>query len=472
MAQELSRPQAKYFLYYPATLAAAALLLWLFPTDLMTGVSTAIAAVVSCLMMWEFLFLNRVVRLTTVCAMGLTIGYGAGTLNSWLTIPRGNGSLASVVGQTPPEMANGVAAALLGCAVLLALGELLETPVLTMAQDLTISRGVKNVLFMSSSIVVLAVAGGLFHQGGIKASSHLHAGVVAIFLYFLLPPTVVLVTVALLIEKDKRQKYLLGGVTVFLWLLLMTQGRRDLVYPALITVGLARYFGYKWGTLNWRRLLLAGIAIAFLFMGVLTYQLMREAGIAISSHSIGGEARQIAEWEQQGVAWRIAATSSAQNVKGRTLIVVFLDDLLYREQTASPAFGKDLAMQVEVEIPSLLLRNKIEIGEENLASETFHVFYPDLANSLFTAGALDFGIWGIMVYPIVTLLLFSAFLRLAITYSSPEVYLFGLVAFMDIAMAAEVQLAGYLGIMRNLLIFAAFLYVASRLPVLKWRSDL
>ena len=52
----LSRPRVSYFLYYPLLLASAALLLWLFPTDRMTAVSSAIGTVVGCWMIWEFLF--------------------------------------------------------------------------------------------------------------------------------------------------------------------------------------------------------------------------------------------------------------------------------------------------------------------------------------------------------------------------------------------------------------------------------
>lgn len=222
----------------------------------MTGIASGVGALVGCLMMWAFLFTDRVLRLSRVCAMGLVIGYGAGTLNSWLTLTQGPFPLALAAGETVPEMANGVAAALMGCAVLLALGELFETPVLRVDEEIPITRRVKYVIYVTFSIVLVAVAAGKFHQGGVKTASVHHAGFLAVFLSFLVVPTIVLATIAALVETEKRSKYLFSGISVFLWILQVTQGRRELVYPALITIGLARYFGYKWERLSWKRVLL------------------------------------------------------------------------------------------------------------------------------------------------------------------------------------------------------------------------
>lgn len=469
-AEDLSRPRAKYFLYYPGVLAASALLLWIFPTDLITGISSGIATVIACLMMWEYLFTNPVIRLSNLSATGLVIGYGAGTFNSWLTLTRGHDPLATAIGQTVPELANGVAAVLMGCAVLLFLGELFETPVVTIAQQLTITSGVKRLIVVSSAIIAIALADGRFHQGGAKTAGAHHAGVSAVFLAFLLAPTVVLATVAFLVEEVKTQKYLLGGLVLFLWVFQVTQSRRELVYPALVLVGLARFSGYRWEKITLSRVILVGAGIMFLFVGVLTYQLLRLAGYAASSESLSAETHQAQEWVKQGRAWRMATSSSIQNVKSRTLIVVFLSDMLYREKTAAPAFGKDLLLQTELAIPSLIDKDKPTISEEDLASRTFGVFYPDESNSVFTAAALDFGMWGIVIYPIAIILLMSAFLRLALGYFSFEVFYFGLALFLDVAIQAELQIDEYFGTVRNLLIFAVFLYFVSRMPMFQRKS--
>lgn len=446
-------------------------MLWIVPTDTMTGISCAIATVISCIMMWEYLFTSHAIRFSNVCAMGLLIGYGAGTLNSWIAISRGGYPLASALGQTVPELANGVAAALMSCALLLCLGELLERPILTLADTLPITIGIKRIVFIGVIVLAAGIVAGKFHQGGaIGASAH-RAGFVGIFIEFILGPTVILATVVFLTAKDKLDKYLFGGIVLFLGVLEVTQGRRNLVYPALVAIPLARYAGFRWGQLSWKRILLIVFACAFLFVGVLGYQLLRLAGYATSTLSIGAEARQALRWEQQGRAWKIAATSSISNVQQRTLVVGFLSDILYRTKTETPAHGQDLLLQAETTIPSAVDKDKPTISEEGFASQVFGVFYPDLANSLFTAGAIDFGVWGVMIYPIVTILCLSYIFRLCSTYFSFEVIFFGLAAFLLTVIAAEQNLASYFGVFRNWVIFAIFLYLASKLPRFEWRPD-
>lgn len=463
-AEELSRPQAKYFFYYPLVLAAAAVLLWIYPTDLITAVSSTIGTVVSCIMMWEFLFTNQVIRLSRVCAMGLVIGYAAGTLNSWLTIPRGEYPLAVAVGQTVPELANGVAAALMGCAVLLLLGELLEKPVLTRAQPLVITGGIKRLILINSAILAIAFAAGEIHQGGMKAAGAGHVGILAIFLSFLLDPTAILAIIALLLEKNRVQQALLGAIVIFLLLLQLTQGRMNLVYPSLVMIGLARYAGYRWSDLSIGRIILIGAAIAFALTGLVIYQAFRLAGNSTSGQSISAEANTVQRWAAEGRAWQIASNSSVQNLERRTLVVTFLSNLLYQTRTKSPAYGADVLLQSEIAVPSLIYKNKPTMEEEDLASETFGEFYPDEPNSLFTLGAVDFGIWGVMIYPIAVLLFVSAFLRLAKKYLTYEMSVYGIALFLITAMMAELELTNYLIDMRDLVTFAFFLYLVSNLP--------
>ena len=461
---ELSRPRVMYFFYYPLILGSAALLAWIFPTDRMTGISSAIATVVSCLMMWDFLFTGQVIRFSTICAMGLTIGYGAGTLNSWLTIPRGNFPLASVIGQTVPELANGVAAALMACAVLMVLGEFLEKPIWTMASRLELTEGVKRVLLANSGILAIAAGVGMFHQGGLKTSGAHHAGFVAEMVGFLVQPSVIVATIAFLVERDKVKRYLFGAIMAFLWLVTLTQGRMTLVYPALVTVGLARYAGYRWDRISWKKVLVLAAGLFFLIFGVLTYQLLRIAGGRVSSQNIGAEVNQAQRWAAKGEAWRIATSSTVENVQGRTLIVSFLSDLLYQTQTHTPALGKDLLLQIEIDIPSVIYRNKPTIAEENIASRTFGLFYTDQPNSVFTAGALDFGFWGMLIYPIAIMLFFSLVLRLGATYLPFELFLYGLVAFVVRTMGPELQITAYFETIRNFIVFSVLIYAVLRLP--------
>lgn len=107
-------------------------------------------------------------------------------------------------------------------------------------------------------------------------------------------------------------------------------------------------------------------------------------------------------------------------------------------------------------------------AEENLASQTFHVYYPDQSNSIFTAGALDFGVWGVMLYPFFTVMLCSIYQRTATAYFSYEVVAFGNFMLLRTFLTPELQLTAYFGAVRNLFVFTLFLYAASRVPRLRF----
>ena len=402
--------------------------------------------------------------------MGLVIGYGAGTFNSWVMIPRGKFPLAMVVGQTVPELANGVAAALMSCAILLLIGELVEKPVVTTAQPMFITHGIKRVIQINTAVITVAFLAGQFRQGGVMAASAYHAGVLAIFLQFLLDPTAILAAIAFLTEESKKQKLVYGVIVAFMAIVLLTQGRMNIVYPVLVTVGLARYSGYRWGKFSWKRALLIASAVGFMFFGIVIYQAFRLAGEQ-NTRSLSVETKQVQRWAAQGRAWEIASNSTAKNLRRRTLVVNFLSDLLFRTKTMAPAHGGDFLLQTEIAIPSVIDRHKPKIVEEGFASEIFNVFYTDQPNSLFTLGAIDFGIWGVMIYPIAIMLLFSLFLRFSIALFSYEVAFYGLGLFILTSLVAEHMFVSYLISARDVLTFAAFLYVISKLPAFRLRLN-
>lgn len=463
-AEELSLPRVKYFLYYPLALGASALMLWIFPTDSMTAFCCAIATVIASIMMWEFLFNVQAIRFSTILSMGLAIGYGTGTLNSWQNMPRDGLTLASVVGQSVPELANGIAAAVMSCAVIMLVGELVEKPIWTTDRQLPITGGVKRILYINTVILFLAAATGKVMQGGVKTAGPDRAGVLAVFILFLLAPTAVIATVVFLKEESKGSKYILGCIALFLWLLLATQGRRALIYTPLVTIAIARLSGYRWGRITWSRVVFVCVGLAFVVLGGLTYQLFRIAGGTVRSNKLGAEMKQAQQWVSQGEAWKIATTSSVSNLERRTLVATFLSSLLYRETTQAPAYGRDLLLQFELTVPSAIYPNKPTISEEQLASQTLHVFYTDQPNSIFTAGALDFGLTGVFLYPIIMMLAYSGILRLGYRYLSYEVFLFILVVIMLLAMKTEMQLEEYFEVVRDLIIFSSFIFAASKLP--------
>lgn len=468
---DLSRPLAKYLLYYPLILAAAAVFLWVEPSDKVTAVCSAVGTVVGLVVLWDILFTANVIRLTRVCSTGLILGYGTGTLYSWLTDPRGGYPLAMAVGLTVPVLARGVAAALMGSAVLLASGELLERPVATRAKTLIIDREIKRLIPVGLGTIAAAFATGRFVRGGVTLSSPGHAGILNEFLLFLLYPTLILTTVAFLVERSPRQKLLLGLGTALILVLGLTQGRGPLIYSALTVILLARFCGYHWENFNFKKILLLCSALLFLVLGVLAYQLLRVAGGVTGHTTLVQEAETVIHWEKQGRAWKMATTSTANNLHTRGLISAFLSSLLYQTTISSPAHGRDLSIQLQEAVPSLLYPNKPTIQEEGIASQAFHQFYPDQPNSLFTAGAVDFGVWGVMVYPALVILGLSFVMNMTKVYMSHALYLFGLALMVVRVFGPEQTVTGYVVVVKNFLAFALFLYLISKVPSVRLNRD-
>lgn len=464
------RPQLRYAVTCPLILSATAVLIWVVPTDLMTAICCGIGSLVGLVLLWTFAFTDQSIRLTRVAAMGLVLGYAGGALNSWLTYARAGAPLASVVGITVGELARGLGATLLGSAVLLSAGEWLEKPVWTTSRRFTFSPALKRILLVSLAIAAFALATGEIVQEGIDTSSG-HAGIFGLLVLFVLRPAVILITVAFMVEENRKDRILFGFATGLIWLIEFTQGRREMVYPAVIIIAVARYAGYRWSKITFQRVVMICVSAVLLFLGVLGFQLMRYAGRQIGNPKLSQEAPAALDLALSGRGWQIATQSSAKNVKGRTLVLAWFSDLYDLSAQYPTAHGFDLMSQLEEVIPTALYPSKAPIGEEALASEIFGRMYPDEANSLFTCGVIDFGLIGVLIYPILVILFVSVCLRYIRWIFPVEAYIYSVVAMLVVAISAETVVTGYALQLRNTYIFGVGLYLLSKLPVLRRKSD-
>lgn len=462
-------PASRYVLYFPLTLSAIAVLMWLMPSDGMLGFGCFVATGIGISLLWDFLFRDHLVRLTRVSAMGFLLGYSGGTLNTWLTLPRAGYSLASRAGLMRGELCHGVAATILGCACLLVVGELLEVPVLDITDRIAISPGLKRIALSGIVLVPPIFTAVRLKQGGMTSGTH--GGVLAVLLDFLAIPTVILSTIIFLMEKKGSGRLLWGVAVVLLWLLQVNLGRRNLVYAAVITVALARHAGYQWNKLSFRQILVIGIGTTFLFLGFLTYELLRVASYAHKEASYAQQLATAGRWVEEGRAWKIAITSTQQNVEGRTFVVAWFSDLLELSSTMPTAHGRDLFIQTEDAIPKQFIPNKPVIQEEDIASEQFNRNYPDQANSLMTAGVIDFGLAGVMVYPLVVVFCMSYVVRTLKKLMDHEIYVYGFVISLMFSIATEVTLTGFEVAIRNIVIIAIGLYVLLRLPSFRIKAE-
>ena len=68
-------------------------------------------------------------RVSTVFALTLALGYGLGTVNTWYTLPRGGQTLADFLNIDSANLAEAEALILIAVALMLVVGELFEKPI-------------------------------------------------------------------------------------------------------------------------------------------------------------------------------------------------------------------------------------------------------------------------------------------------------------------------------------------------------
>jgi len=113
----------------------------------------------------------------------------------------------------------------------------------------------------------------------------------------------------------------------------------------------------------------------------------------------------------------------------------------------------------------------LTFGEEGLDDELFGLTYKDAANSILTNGATDFGLLGVIVYPLLLVWLFR-FLIESLSRFLPSVpmAIIALGAIFSL-LQAENSLTAYFVTIRNAIIFSVILFLFVRLPDIRLRSQ-
>ena len=131
-----------------------------------------------------------------------------------------------------------------------------------------------------------------------------------------------------------------------------------------------------------------------------------------------------------------------------------------------PALGGNAYHEFQLTIPSVFWEDKHALfyDEESVANTTFHFAFKDEANSIYSAGAIDFGIWGMILYPIIVSALFRIVAEIA-RINLPEVVATLVILFLLYdAFITEAGLWIRLLVIRDSLLYSAFLWMFFRIP--------
>ncbi len=473
LEEQYAQPRAAYFLYYPLAMLAAAILLYMVPSDGVLFGASLVGAAVGLLSLWNLTLGRGPFRVSILLGMTLLLAYGLGTANTWLTLPRGGLEISAAFLRSTESLAHGLGTVLIATAFLYSVGELLETPVVGLSFYVQ-PDGRKYLLMMLGTALLLIdyATGSLSYMGAVlndnqKLSVMAAAGLwfaAGVFPYclvlFLNSPRGLMRTVSL-------------GFTVLNFFLLVPLGRRVLGYGVITALFALRFTGVRprlhWIKTPFYTLLIGGGVL----VGSTVFFYMRQSG-----GSLHGQQGSILE--RISLAWDFYNQRDSSEVTGklnsnvqkRTFVLAYLSDLVSASERSRPMYGENLLNQLGFTLPSAFFSDKNQLeAEEQLVDRHWNFAYVDQANSVYTAGVLDFGLAGAIVYPLLIVGLVRLFLLVIKRYWPEMASSFVILVMVAQLLEPETTVTAYVVTIRNGLLFSLAIGILAVLPGFRLRAD-
>ncbi len=455
-----------YFLDFPLLLLSVGLITWIIPTDTMLFVSALTGAGVGLYSLWEIAIRRKPIRFSHIFCIAHTAGYGLGVVNSWLAISRGNLTLAAYFGRDPEAVSQAMAAVLISSGVLYSLGEIFETPIFGQTFRLPLdNRSVLFILCGTALVIVGYATGERGYMGATAAGNGGHISVLSGLIGWVFPTLFAFTCLSFLEWPKGLMKRFLGIVMAVQFVLIVPAGRRSLLYFVLLGVIATRFGHFK---PNWslpRKFVYTALVASLIALGSLTFFYLRYASYGKQKVSLTDRISLALELYQSGNTSK-ANQSFRENLQKRTFVLGYVSDLLDASFRITPANGEDAWHEFQLVVPSALWADKSTLlySEESIANTTYHFNYVDEANSLYSAGAIDFGIWGMILYPIVVSALFRIVAEFARVNLPEVVAVIVILALIYSALATEAGLWVRLLALRDTLCFSAALWLFFKIP--------
>jgi hypothetical protein len=401
----------------------------------------------------------------SVLCVSYALAYGLGTFNSFMSGYSSGMDLLALTYAPPDVVVQVMSGLLMLSGLLLLLGELDSNKMVPVSELSALDmRMVQTVLFGTLVLSIVAVASGqLGFQTDMRADEDSNRVSVLSNLISSAMPAMVATGFYCARTMNGRQRlwtFILAGAIM---LILMTQGRRIVIYTAVMAVigyfsaqGLTSIFKPK-GLLT---LLVIGVLVAsaakmFFAMRQATYDLpkgfnmveLAEAGFKKMSGDAQGDLEE----------------KLKENQQTRTFILGYAAEIMYGLERHEPVGGGLMELGVATAVPTVIWPGKWKImaaggSEENICNPQLGLPAYDAANSLLTSGSCDFGWYGFYAYPLLFALIFSVtvFLLRRLPVVPRLVYGFSLIFSL---LNAESVISGYFVMIRNGVILAIILTV-------------
>jgi hypothetical protein len=464
-----------YLVIMPAILFAGALVGWAAGSDISMVIAAFLMTAVSAYLFFDLLGRRAPLRMTTILAATLGLAYGLGTLNTWFTLPRGDETLGEFLQISTADLAHTMASCCVSIAILLVVGELYETPLF--GEEFELRFDMRSVILVTLGMLVIAASFATGHTGFMGASVQEtgaeagHVGVLASLAAWLAGPLLACAVCMALNLRESSTRLYMRGMSVLLFVLIFPLGRRVIIYSVILSLIGLRLGRYKIPYSPLRKAVYLGLLGSVVYAASVGFFYLRVAGYSMVKPTL---------LQRVSGAVDLAHTKSyaeikemlSKNVETRTFILGFLAQIEGYTDTMPAGYGADFMGQFQLAAPSILFPGKdLFFTEEALVNTLFGSNFPDQANSVFTAGAVDFGIWGIFFYPVIFAFMVRFFLELLAESLPNFTACFIVLASVAALLEPEVALTEYFVVLRNGVFFGGGIAILMALPQIQLRRD-
>jgi hypothetical protein len=455
MNQEL-RPL--YLLNFPLLLASVGWLAWVVPNDWMLLGAAILGVLVGAYALWQ-MFRQAPLRFTHTFAIANLIGYGVGLTYSWFSIPRAGLPLAFYFGKDTASVTQAMAGVLISSALLFALGEAFESEI-HISYRFEFDSRLLFVLFSWTAALIVAF---LLHKVGYMGMDTTGGTVNPAVMLILDMFSVMFGLTALgMLQSTGFQKWALRGLLAVQFVLMIPIGRRGMFYTVLTALLICSRFGVL-RVSRTRKLVYAAVLIGVLAVSMTAFYYLRFASFGQKHVTLADRIDRAEELYESGNTAKVN-NALGENLQKRTFILGYVSDLLERSSTMTPAMGWGAAHAAQMMIPSALWGGKELYDEETIGSEAYGLPYRDEANSTFSAGLIDFGFLGMLIYPLLLAAAYRMMAGLMSRIAPQSVATIVMLFLLANALVTEAGLWTRFVIVRNSVILAIGLMLLFKIP--------
>jgi hypothetical protein len=417
------------------------------PLAIIAG-TLGLAALVLCIIQ------SRSVKVYDILAAMLLVAYGTGTMNSVITFAIDHQALVADSEITQYWYSRTLGIVLAACGCLHVAGRIDPRGFVFRAPNVTTEDRTRVLIFATSIFCVYGVfliTGRIGYQGNIGDGTGGPAvSPVSSILTSLVTPAGALALFVSL-RSTGKSRALLVGLALMLLVCQFGGGRRIIWFSSIAYAMVVLLVVRPKSLFGIRSVLIVVIAVFalqalstfYMAMRMASYTLQHRSSSKITVLQLVPKAIEIYTNDERGDL----QASVRENYKTRTFVLDYLTLIVEREVNHSPLYGDDLRRALIVATPSVLypgkFRNDFFESEEPLINPRFGLPVWDDANSVLTAGAADFGLPGIFIYPLVLCVLYSLVLNLVQRFAPPPAALLAGVSVCQILLSAENDISFY-----------------------------